>query len=232
MLPISTINNPTRRTPYLTYGLILANVLVFLWETTKPLGELNTIFYTMSVVPCEIARSPFSLETVADVFRSMFLHASWLHLLGNILYLWIFGSNVEDWFGRRAFLGLYLGSGVVAALAQTVIHAQACVPLVGASGAIAGVLGAFLVLYPGVRVRVGVIFLRFFMKTFRIPALFVLGYWFLLQVFNGVTSLGADTLSGGGVAFFAHIGGFLAGALLAFVMTMVRPAPHVVDTGL
>jgi membrane associated rhomboid family serine protease len=232
MLPISTINNPTRRTPYLTYALMLANILVFLWETTKPLGELNTLFYTLSVVPCEITRNPLTLENAADIFRSMFLHASWLHLGGNMLYLWIFGSNVEDWFGRRAFLGLYFGSGIVAALTQTVLHANVCVPLVGASGAIAGVLGAFLVLYPGVRVRVGVIFLRFFMKTFRLPALVVLGYWFLFQVFNGITSLGADTLAGGGVAFFAHIGGFLTGALIAFVATMFRPAPHVVDTGL
>src|SRR5690606_8823942 len=116
------------------------------------------------------------------LFRSMFLHASWLHLGGNMLYLWIFGSNVEDWFGRRAFLGMYLGTGIIAALVQTALHSNVCVPLVGASGAIAGVLGAFLILYPGVHVRVGVIFFRFFMKTFRIPALFVLGYWFVVQL--------------------------------------------------
>lgn len=229
MIPISTINNPTRRLPYVTYGLILANVLVFLWQTTRPAGELNSLFLSMSVVPCQLSRDLFSLDSALDLVRSMFFHAGWLHLLSNMLYLWIFGSSVEDYFGRRAFLGLYLGSGIVAALVQTLIYRDVCVPLVGASGAIAGILGSFLILYPGVHVRVGVIFFRFFMRTFRLPALLVLGYWFLVQVLNGVASLGVDTLSGGGVAFFAHIGGFVCGLLLTFVATMFSPPPRVPD---
>jgi membrane associated rhomboid family serine protease len=227
MIPISTLNNPTRRMPYFTYGLIALNILVFLWELTRPLGELNTIFRTASVVPCELSRNLFTIESALDLLRSMFFHASWMHLGGNMLFLWIFGSNVEDYFGHRAFIGMYLVSGVVAALAQTLMYSNICVPLVGASGAISGVLGAFLILYPGVKVRVAVVFFRFFLRTFAIPALFVLGYWFLVQVFNGVLSLGVDTLSGGGVAFFAHIGGFLAGLLITFVATMFSPPPRV-----
>lgn len=227
MIPISTLNNPTRRMPYLTYGLILANILVFLWETTKPPGELNQIFFAASVVPCQLSQNFFSFETLLDLFRSMFFHASWMHLGGNMLFLWIFGSNVEDYYGHRAFIGMYLMSGIVAALTQTVLHSNVCVPLVGASGAISGVLGAFLILYPGVKVRVAVVFLRFFLRTFAIPAFFVLGYWFLVQVFNGIATLGVETISGGGVAFFAHIGGFLAGLLITFVATMFSPPPRV-----
>ncbi|MFO7320631.1 MAG: rhomboid family intramembrane serine protease [Chloroflexota bacterium] len=229
MIPISTINNPTRRIPYLTYGLLLANIIVFIWQTTRPASELTSLFLTLSVVPCQLSQNPLSLESALDLLRSMFLHASWLHLLGNMLYLWLFGSNVEDYFGHKAFLGLYLGSGVVAALVQTLIYSHVCVPLVGASGAIAGVLGSFFILYPGVHVRVAVIFFRFFLRTVKLPALLVLGYWFLVQVFNGVTSLGVDTLSGGGVAFFAHIGGFVCGMVLTFIATMFNPPPRVPD---
>lgn len=230
MLPVSTFNNPTRRTPYLTYGLILTNILVFLWELTLPTGQLYSVFYNAAVVPCQLTQNFFSLETPLDILRSMFLHGSWAHLGGNMLFLWIFGTNVEDYFGRRVFLAMYLFTGAVAALAQTVIHAGVCVPMIGASGAISGVLGAFLVLYPAVKVRVAAIFFRFFMRTFVLPAFIVLGYWFVVQLFTGIASLGVDTLSdGGGVAVFAHIGGFIAGALITFVATMFKPVPPVYD---
>jgi membrane associated rhomboid family serine protease len=157
----------------------------------------------------------------------MFLHAGWAHLAGNMVYLWIFGTNVEDYFRRRSFLLLYFTGGLVAALVHTVLYPTVCVPLIGASGAIAAVLGAYIILYPGTQVRVGVIFLRFFMLPVRMPALAVLGFWFVLQVFNGILTLGVDTLAGGGVAFFAHVGGFVFGMLFAFVYTMFRPAPKV-----
>jgi membrane associated rhomboid family serine protease len=224
MIPISTINNPTRRTPYFTYGLILVNVVVFLWELTQPWTELGSTFYALSVVPCDVARNFFSFETVLDILRGMFLHAGWMHLLGNMLYLWIFGTNVEDYYGWRWFLGLYVISGFAAALVQTLLWSHLCVPMVGASGAISGVLGSFLILYPGVRVRVGTIFYR----SFVVPAFLVLGIWFILQVFNGIASLGVSTISHGGVAFWAHIGGFLVGALIAFVFTLFVPPPRVV----
>jgi membrane associated rhomboid family serine protease len=229
MIPISTINNPTHRTPYLTYGLILVNILVFLWELTVPRTDLFSVFYNLSVVPCEITRHFFSLDTFASLVRSMFLHGGWAHLIGNMLFLWIFGSNVEDYYSRRYFLMVYIGTGVAAALTQTLINSGSCIPMVGASGAISGVLGSFLVLYPGVRVRVGVIFFRVFFKTFALPAYMILGYWFLLQVFYGIAALGPQTTAtGGGVAFFAHIGGFVAGALIAFMFTMFVPPPRLV----
>ncbi|HLU11711.1 MAG TPA: rhomboid family intramembrane serine protease [Oceanobacillus sp.] len=228
MLPVSTFNNPTRRTPYLTYGLILTNILVFLWELSLPTRELYNVFYNAAVVPCQL--NLFSLETPLDIFRSMFLHGSWAHLGSNMLFLWIFGSNVEDYFGRRAFIAMYLITGAVAALTQTLVHTGVCVPMIGASGAISGVLGAFLVLYPAVKVRVAAIFFKFFMRTFVLPAFLVLGYWFIVQLFAGIASLGVDTLSdGGGVAVFAHIGGFIAGALIAFVATMFKPVPPAYD---
>ena len=228
MFPVSTLNNPTRRVPYLTYGLILVNILVFLWELTLPAGALYRVFYDAAVVPCTLTQNFLSLETPLDILRSMFLHGSWVHLGGNMLFLWIFGTNVEDYFGRRAFIALYLITGAIAALVQTLINVGVCVPMIGASGAISGVLGAFLVLYPGVKVRVVAVFFRFFMRTFLLPALVVLGYWFVVQLFTGIASLGVDTLDdGGGVAVFAHIGGFIAGALIAFVATMFKPVPRV-----
>lgn len=226
MIPVSTFNNPTRRRPYLTYGLILTNILVFLWELSLPTRELSSVFYNAGVVPCQLTQNFFSLETPLDILRSMFLHGSWAHLGSNMLFLWIFGSNVEDYFGRRMFIAMYLITGAVAALAQTVVHAGVCVPMIGASGAISGVLGAFLVLYPAVKVRVAAIFFRFFMRTFVLPAFIVLGYWFIVQLFTGIASLGVDTLSdGGGVAVFAHI----AGAVIAFVATMFKPVEPVYD---
>ena len=223
MIPLGTINNPTKRRPYLTYGLILANVLVFLWELSLPQAALGQAFYAYAIVPCQIIHS-FAPVMVVDFFRSMFLHAGFWHLIGNMTFLWIFGSNVEDFLGRRAFLGLYFIGGLVAALVHTLLYHYMCVPLIGASGAIAAVLGAYIVLYPGTRVRVGIPFFRFFMLPLTIPAYMMLGLWFILQVFNGMTSLGIET--GGGVAFFAHIGGFLFGLILAFVYTTIKGAPQ------
>lgn len=228
MIPISTINHPTRRVPYLTYGLLLTNVLVFLWQLTLPRTDLATAFYDLAVVPCELAKNGFSLQTPLDLLRSMFLHGGWAHLIGNMLFLWIFGSNIEDYFGWRWFLLMYLVSGVAAALLQSALYLNVCAPLIGASGAISGVLGAFLILYPGVHVRVGVVFFRVLFKTFALPAYIVLGYWFLLQVFNGILAFNIDTLAGGGVAFFAHVGGFIVGALIAFVFTLFVPPPRLV----
>lgn len=176
------------------------------------------------MVPCELSRSLFTPETLLDLVRSLFLHGSWLHLVGNMTYLWIFGRNVEEYYGHRRFFILYLVTGMLASLAETAVNAALCVPMIGASGAIAGVLGSYLLLYPGSQVRVMIIFFRFFPRFYNVPALVVLGFWFVIQLFNGLTSLGADTL-GGGVAFFAHIGGFLAGAVITFVYLMFNPPP-------
>jgi membrane associated rhomboid family serine protease len=156
------------------------------------------------------------------LFTSMFLHGGWAHLLGNMLYLWIFGDNVEDVLGWFFYPIFYLGAGVAAGLAQVVVDPSSPVPAVGASGAIAGVLAIYLVLYPTAPVRV-LVPVFYFMRVARVPAVIVLGLWFVLQLFNGVMSLGAQTLATGGVAWFAHIGGFIAGLGVGFIVRLIRP---------
>jgi membrane associated rhomboid family serine protease len=220
MIPLSD-DNPVRSVPYVTYLLILANVAVFLYELT--LGDSVEGFVdACGFIPAELVTGqdippPACVHPVwLTIFTSMFMHAGLFHIAGNMLFLWIFGNNVEDSMGSLKFLVFYLLCGVAAALTQTVVTElatpdQATVPNLGASGAIAGVLGAYLVLYPHARVKT-LIFLGFFVQLTYIPAMIVLGIWFVLQFFQGLFSLrGADT---GGVAVWAHVGGFLAGILL------------------
>jgi membrane associated rhomboid family serine protease len=223
MFPIRDLN-PTRRTPVVTYGLILVNVLVFLSQLGLSERDLARLFVDQSIVPLLVTRDPFSVETLLDFVRSMFFHSGWLHLLSNMLYLWIFGDNIEDRFGKILYLALYFISGFAAGFAQILISPESPIPLVGASGAIAGVLGSYAILFPGVRVR-GIIFLGFFAQAADFPAVLVLGLWFVMQLFNGVASLGVDTASGGGVAFFAHIGGFVAGLVLTWLLMRLIPQP-------
>jgi len=163
---------------------------------------------------------------LASIFTSMFLHGGLLHIAGNMLYLWVFGNNVEDRMGRAPFLAFYLAAGVAAVYAQAATDADSVIPMIGASGAIAGVLGAYLVLFPHARV-VTLVPLFYFLQVAELPAILVLGFWFVLQAFQGVGSLGSDV---GGVAWFAHIGGFVFGALVALLFrgrTRPRaPAPY------
>lgn len=221
MLPLRDMN-PTRRFPVLTYVLIAINVLVFLWELTLPPAALEAALTDLSVVPANVSRDLFSLETTLDILRSMFFHAGWAHLLGNLLYLYLFGDNVEDRLGRVLYLVLYFGSGFAAALAQVVINPASPIVLVGASGAISGVLGSYLALFPGVRVR-GIVPLFYIGMWSEWPAWLVIGLWFVMQLLSGVASLGLET--GGGVAFFAHIGGFVLGIVLTWILMLVVPQP-------
>ncbi|MBA3871297.1 MAG: rhomboid family intramembrane serine protease [Anaerolineae bacterium] len=223
MLPINTLV-PTRKPAYATYGLIVLNLIVYVWQLTQSAAQLNGFYVNYAAVMCKVAANPISVDTTADILRSMFLHGGWEHLVGNMGFLWIFGRNAENYFGSKRFLVLYLFWGFVAAYAQTIATPQ-CIVGIGASGAIAGVLGSYLVLYPGSRVRVMIIFLGFFPRTFDISALIVLGYWFVLQLFNGVLSLGANTI-GGGIGFFAHIGGFIGGLVIAFIYMMFKGPPE------
>jgi membrane associated rhomboid family serine protease len=214
--------NPTRRLPVVTLALISVCGIVFAWELAVLAqgGDeaLARFVEDHGVVPAQLAaavgRGDLVSGPVLDVFTSMFLHAGWLHLLGNLLYLWIFGNNVEDRMGRAVFLGFYLFGGIAAVAGQTLIDPGSNVPMIGASGAISATLGAYLVLYPGARIQ-SLVFLGFFYQLIAVPAVIVLGFWFLLQVVDGIGSLGAGTGLDGGVAVFAHIGGFLVGALLA-----------------
>ena len=222
MIPLGTINNPTKHRPYLTYSLILVNILVFLWEMSLPEKELAQAFYQLSLVPCQLIQN-FTPVQVVDFFRGMFLHADFWHLIGNMVFLWIFASNVEDFLSRRWFLFLYLAGGFVAALTHTLLYYYVCLPLIGASGAISAVLGAYIVLYPGTRVRAGFPFFRFFILPMTLPAYMVLGLWFILQIFNGTAALSSQA---GGVAFWAHVGGFVFGLLFAFIYTIRNGAPE------
>jgi len=216
--------NPTRRTPIVTRTLILACFVVFggeLWIGAQG-GDvaLEAFFREWGAVPSRVTDAinagDWASQAIAGLVTSIFLHGGWLHVLGNMLYLWIFGNNVEDRLGRLPFLLFYLAGGVIAALAQVAIAPSSDVPLVGASGAIAAALGAYLVLYPGARV-VSIVFLGFFYQLAEVPALIVLGFWFVLQLVNGAASLDAETAQGG-VAFFAHIGGFVMGLLVGLAL--------------
>jgi membrane associated rhomboid family serine protease len=220
--------NPTRRVPVVTIGLIVACFVAFGWQLGLLVrgGQpaLDAFFLDHGVVPAELTaalgRGGFLSEPLLDLVTSQFLHVGWLHLLANLAYLWIFGNNVEDRLGRAAFLGFYLVGGIVAAAVQVAVEPGSAIPLVGASGAIAATLGAYLVLFPRARI-LSLAFLVFFYQLVEVPAVIVLGFWFVLQLIDGVASLGAT--AEGGVAFFAHIGGFVAGLLVGFVLRARRP---------
>jgi membrane associated rhomboid family serine protease len=202
MFPVSDVI-PSRTTPFVTVSLIAINAVAFLYELTLNDCELQVFVQTYGVVPAYLS--------LPSVVTSMFLHGGWLHFAGNMLYLWIFGDNVEDRMGHGRFLLFYLGCGAAAALGQAGASPSSVVPMVGASGAIAGVMGAYFVLFPHSRVLTAV-FILFYMDLIEIPAIFFLGIWFLMQFFSGVGSLGADAAQGG-VAFWAHVVGFAVGAL-------------------
>lgn len=223
MFPISD-TNPRRRFPLFTYILIGINVLVFLWELSLSQTTLQEAFIDLSVVPAKITADPLSVEAFMDIVRSMFFHGGIDHIAGNMLYLWLFGDNVEDRLGQLLFIILYFASGFAAALAQVIIDPNSTIPLVGASGAIAGVLGSYLVLFPGVKVR-GLMPIGRAATMAEWPAWMVLGMWFVLQLINGVGSLSADSAYGGGVAFFAHIGGFVLGMILTGLFMLIVPQP-------
>jgi membrane associated rhomboid family serine protease len=224
VLPLKD-NVPTRRFPLLTVALILVNFAVWIFYE---LPHLNRAVADSGYFPCEVVnecRAPGG-SWWTDAFTSMFMHGSWEHILGNMLFLWIFGNNVEDAMGRIRFLAFYLLGGLAAIASQTFVTLQfgsdraAEIPNVGASGAIAAVLGAYLVLLPRGRVFTWVIPFFFF----EIPAIFFLGFWFLFQLFVGSQSI-VQPEEGGGVAFFAHIGGFLFGLLLVRAFSAGRQKP-------
>ncbi|HEY9519803.1 MAG TPA: rhomboid family intramembrane serine protease [Gemmatimonadales bacterium] len=207
MLPIGDDNTGRRITPVVTYVLIALNVVFFLVEMSG--GE--AFIQRWAFVPRRFLADPAG--DFATLFTAMFMHAGWLHLLGNMLYLWIFGDNVEDRFGHARFVLFYLVCGIAATFAQLAFSADSAVPNLGASGAVAGVLGAYLLLYP--RGRVHVMMGRGVVPA---PALMVIGLWFALQLFSGIGSVASNVDEGGGVAYMAHVGGFVMGFLLTFVL--------------
>ena len=226
MFPIRD-DNPHLAFPVVTCLLIGLNVAA--WLLLQGLGTepaLSQSVCRLGLIPGELlgtigrVQVPGPLPCTAGgeanwstLLTSMFMHGGWLHLIGNMWFLWIFGGNVEDAMGRVRFAVFYLLCGLAAAAAQIAADASSPIPMVGASGAIGGVMGAYIVLYPRVHVHM-LLFLGFYGTTFAVPAVFMLGYWILLQLLGGFTSIGA---TGGGVAFWAHVGGFAAGAVLVFL---------------
>lgn len=210
MIPFKD-DNPTETTPFVTIGLIALNILIFLWQLSAPGGGERIAFF-YGAIPHNLLTFERTqpVSPVVSIFTSMFLHGGLFHVAGNMLYLWIFGNNIEDALGHVKFLLFYLISGVAAAYSHALTAPNSTIPMIGASGAVSGVLGAYLLLYPHARIHTLVIF-GFFWQIVRIPALVVLGFWIVLQVISGI--LGAGTLQHGGVAWFAHIGGFLVGIL-------------------
>lgn len=211
MLPLRD-ENPSEITPFVTLAFILANVAAwFLLQGAGSREALEASVVAFGVHPCEITGA---CETQglgwSSVFSSMFMHGSWEHILGNMLFLWVFGNNIEDSMGHLRFIIFYLGCGVAASLAHIYLSPQSAIPAVGASGAISGVMGAYIVLYPRVRVYTWVPpFFFLYLNAF-----FLLGYWFFLQLVSGVVSFGPEAGESGGVAVWAHVGGFAAGVVL------------------
>ncbi len=220
MIPLRD-NAPRFSAPFVTVALIGINVLVFVYQLTLDSFSLNQFVYQNGVVPLRFARFVAGIvpaeAAVPPLFLSMFMHGGFLHLLSNMWFLWIFGDNLEDQLGHFRFLVFYLVCGLVASFAHIFLNVHSMLPSVGASGAIAGVMGGYLVLFPGARVLTLVPFFLIF--TVEIPAVVILVYWIVMQLFSGFTSLAATTAqSQGGVAWWAHIGGFFAGLGLVKVM--------------
>lgn len=229
MIPLRD-QNPTRRLPVVTWALIAANVLAYLWEAALVGVGHRLVVFEWGLVPARFLAAP--LEQLPTVLTSMFMHApdNWWHLGGNMLFLWVFGDNVEDALGRWRYLGFYLLSGLAAALAQVAVDPSSLVPMVGASGAIAGVLAAYGSLYP----RAPVVVLNpllplwlFFGPLLRLPAWLIIAEFFVLNLLSGMGSLVGGSAGMGGVAFFAHLGGFVAGLLL--IRLLVRRQKPTVD---
>lgn len=216
MFPIRD-HNPSGRTPYVVYALMALNIVIFVSYQgimTDP-RRLYSFWDTWALIPEEVTQG-IDLHTV---ITSMFLHGGWMHLAGNMLFLWVFGDNLEDEMGHMGFLIFYLASGIGAGFAQIVTAPESAIPMVGASGAIAGVMGGYLLLFPKAKVDILLILIIIF-RIFTVPAWIMLGLWFGLQLFNGI----ATDSAGGGVAYWAHAGGFVVGALLCLPIWLKRGA--------
>ena len=206
MLPIGDENAGTLIKPYVNWALIAISVGVFLFQLSLGPGQLDAFFLQYGAVPAEIT----GFRNLPSILTSMFLHGGWGHLLGNMLFLYVFGDNIEDAMGHVSYLLFYLICGIAAALTQILLNPDSTIPIIGASGAISGVMGAYIVLFPHGKIRTIV-----FYVLMLVPAWIVIGVWFALQLFSGFSTLGGPDV--GGVAFWAHVGGFVAGAVLVWI---------------
>ena len=227
MIPLKD-ENPSSKIPIINIFLIVANSCTFIYQMYFMPGDAQQLFYKLGFVPYELSHlvdiSPKDIVPIPfTVFTSMFIHGGWIHLLGNMLYLWIFGDNVEDRLGHIKYLFFYVMCGMMGALVHGFINIDSRVPSVGASGAIAGVLAAYLFLFPGARIKtLFIVFL--FARVIKLPALIVLGLWILIQVLSGFAEYGSQ--NGSSIAWFAHIGGFASGFILIVLMKKQKKGPH------
>lgn len=220
MIPIKD-RNPTELFPLVTIALIVSNVALFMYQLSQGGTRFEQFTMSFAVVPTALVAAPFSPAQHTLVFTSMFLHGGLLHLGGNMLFLWIFGNNIEDYFGHFKFAVFYIACGVAATLAHVFTHPSSAMPVIGASGAISGVLGAYFLLFPKARVLT-LVPIFFFLYFVEVPAFFFLGIYILFQILNGLPSLAGASGAAQGIAWFAHIGGFFAGILLLFLLRKRR----------
>ena len=222
MIPIRD-RNPSGTFPFVTIGIIVTNIFIFLYELTLA-SDLNVLFKQYGVVPYNVKHydHAFDLSLVHTFFpfiSSLFLHAGFVHLIGNMWFLWIFGDNIEDKLGHVKYLGFYILCGIIASSVHVLFNSQSVTPCIGASGAIAAVLGAYMVTFPRARV-ITVVPIFFFLQIIELPAIIVLGFWFIIQFFYGAVSVTTST-SGSGVAWWAHIGGFVSGIILFYIIRIL-----------
>lgn len=220
MIPLKD-NIPSRTFPFVNIFLIIINSIIFLYEASLPKEALNDFIQVFGTIPAryhwiEVTGVYSFIAKYYPILTSMFLHGGWFHLIGNMWFLWIFGDNVEDRMGHGRYLLFYILTGIVASLTHIYLNSESTIPTVGASGAIAGVMGAYFILYPHARI-ITLIPIFFFVDIIEIPAFFFLGFWFLMQFFEGTVSLFV-TSHVGGVAWWAHLGGFAAGVVLVFFL--------------
>ena len=212
MIPIGDQNIRSRGRPWVTWLLIAVNVVVFIYELTLGPGQLEAFATQYGAVPQQILQG----ENLLSLLTSMFLHGGWVHVISNMLFLGVFGDNVEAVLGKLRYLIFYLGGGLAASAAQILLNPASQQPIVGASGAVAAALGAYVVMFPRSQVRV-LVFFGYFATTTRVAALLFIGIWFVTQLLSGVASLGVNTAQTGGVAYWAHVGGLVAGAVVGFI---------------
>lgn len=212
MFPIGDENVRGAPPPLVTWALIGINVIVFLYQATLSDVGLENFYNSFAVTPAEILQG----QQLHTLITSMFLHGGWVHLISNMAFLLIFGDNIEAVLGKIGYLLFYLAGGIAASVAHIVFNAGSTVPSLGASGAIGAVMGAYIVMFPGSRVR-ALVTLGFYMTITRVSALIFLGFWFVMQLLSGVASLGVNTAQSAGVAYWAHIGGFVFGLVIGFL---------------
>lgn len=213
MIPIGDTDVRGAHFPIVTVALIAINVVVFLYQVTLSLPALESFYMQYAVVPTEIMQG----DALYTLLTAMFLHGGWLHLISNMLFLWVFGDNIEAVLGRAMYLGFYLAGGLFASAAHILLNPNSSIPSLGASGAIAAVLGAYILIFPRARVKL-LVFLGVFARVTRVAAVFFLGVWIVIQIFSGIADLGATTAQTGGTAFWAHIGGFIFGVIVGLLL--------------